>query len=385
MVRRMSSGLLAGVVLLVLGGCGGQQAGVETPVASPTTQVNPTSITVDIPMTPQPRPTLVPYCEVIGAGKVCNEFLTFWNLGGGLARYGPPISEPFYEVSEQDGNTYLVQYFTNSMIALARAGASNYIGSGFVLVHTRLGSIIYNRKYPGGAPNQKVSSGKGGIDFGQYRLDGAFLRFWSNTFGGKAMDGSELYGNPISNEFAEKNEIISKLFTVQYFEDAAFEAHPENMPPDDVQFVPLGQYELNYRYPKGIPNNATPTPRPYVTPESGYGCWRSADMPDATSKPTVPLADAEKAAREHFEQVQRTSPAASIAGTLGEIASSRYINVDISGPTSDMAFYRDAWYLSFTRLPDKPSPGTTYRFFVFIDGATGQVLPGCDGFIDGMT
>jgi len=39
------------------------------------------------------------------------EFVSYWNRYGGLPIYGYPISEPFYEVNQADGRTYLVQYF----------------------------------------------------------------------------------------------------------------------------------------------------------------------------------------------------------------------------------------------------------------------------------
>jgi LPXTG-site transpeptidase (sortase) family protein len=38
-------------------------------------------------------------------------FLSFWQNNGGLATFGYPISEPFPQVSEIDGQTYMVQYF----------------------------------------------------------------------------------------------------------------------------------------------------------------------------------------------------------------------------------------------------------------------------------
>ncbi len=39
------------------------------------------------------------------------QFVARWESTGGLAVYGYPISEPFYEVSPTDQKTYLVQYF----------------------------------------------------------------------------------------------------------------------------------------------------------------------------------------------------------------------------------------------------------------------------------
>ena len=40
-----------------------------------------------------------------------NSFKDYWELHGGLALYGYPISEEFYEVNPDDGETYVVQYF----------------------------------------------------------------------------------------------------------------------------------------------------------------------------------------------------------------------------------------------------------------------------------
>ena len=39
------------------------------------------------------------------------EFVGYWEDHGGLAIYGYPISEPFYETNAADGKSYLVQYF----------------------------------------------------------------------------------------------------------------------------------------------------------------------------------------------------------------------------------------------------------------------------------
>ncbi|HEX2910265.1 MAG TPA: sialidase family protein [Chloroflexia bacterium] len=40
-----------------------------------------------------------------------NTFKEYWEKNGGLAIYGYPISEEFYEVNPDDGKTYVVQYF----------------------------------------------------------------------------------------------------------------------------------------------------------------------------------------------------------------------------------------------------------------------------------
>lgn len=42
---------------------------------------------------------------------IAPEFVGYWQRRGGLAIYGYPISEAFYEVNPADGQSYLVQYF----------------------------------------------------------------------------------------------------------------------------------------------------------------------------------------------------------------------------------------------------------------------------------
>src|SRR5437588_7343141 len=68
-------------------------------------------------------------------------------------------------------------------------------------------------------------------------LAGGFLDYWTRH-GGLAQ-----FGYPISNEMAEKSDTDGKTYTVQYFERAVFEYHPENHPPYDVLLSLLGVFE----------------------------------------------------------------------------------------------------------------------------------------------
>jgi len=43
--------------------------------------------------------------------SLSGDFLQYWRANGGLAVFGYPLSEPFQEVSRDDGKSYLVQYF----------------------------------------------------------------------------------------------------------------------------------------------------------------------------------------------------------------------------------------------------------------------------------
>src|SRR2546425_10714 len=65
-------------------------------------------------------------------------------------------------------------------------------------------------------------------------VQGKFLAYW-NAHGGLPQQGF-----PISEEFQERSDLNGKTYTVQYFERAVFEAHPENKTPYDVLLSQLG-------------------------------------------------------------------------------------------------------------------------------------------------
>jgi len=76
-----------------------------------------------------------------------------------------------------------------------------------------------------------------------HEVCGAFREYWEQH-GGLAQQGY-----PISGEFTEVSGLNGKPYTVQYFERAVFEAHPENQPPYDVLLSQLGA--LRYREKTG--------------------------------------------------------------------------------------------------------------------------------------
>ena len=73
-------------------------------------------------------------------------------------------------------------------------------------------------------------------------VSGTFLDYW-NTHGGLAQQGF-----PISEEMDEESDTDGKTYTVQYFERAVFEYHPENEAPNDVLLSQLGTFQYNSRY-----------------------------------------------------------------------------------------------------------------------------------------
>ena len=76
---------------------------------------------------------------------------------------------------------------------------------------------------------------------------GAFLAYWQQN------GGLPQQGFPISEEMTEKSDTDGKFYTVQYFERAVFELHPENKPPYDLLLSLLGNFDYKRKYPSGAP------------------------------------------------------------------------------------------------------------------------------------
>lgn len=91
---------------------------------------------------------------------------------------------------------------------------------------------------------------------------GRFLEYWQ-TNGGLAQQGL-----PLSDAFQEKSDIDGKTYTVQYFERAVFEAHPENQRPYDVLLSLLGTEKFKAKYPNGP--GASPAPAPTASTPGAY-------------------------------------------------------------------------------------------------------------------
>jgi hypothetical protein len=95
------------------------------------------------------------------------------------------------------------------------------------------------------------------------QLCGRFLQYWQQN------GGLPQQGYPISNEFSEVSELNGQPYTVQYFERAVFEMHPENRPPYDVLLSQLGRFQFDRKYPGGEPGAPSPTPAPPPPPAVG--------------------------------------------------------------------------------------------------------------------
>ncbi len=80
-----------------------------------------------------------------------------------------------------------------------------------------------------------------------HTVSGQFLAYWQDH-GGLAQQGY-----PLSEEFAEVSPLNGQSYTVQYFERAVFEKHPENQPPFNILLSQLGTFRYKAKYPTGAP------------------------------------------------------------------------------------------------------------------------------------
>src|SRR3954449_12403587 len=84
-------------------------------------------------------------------------------------------------------------------------------------------------------------------------VEGRFLDYW-NSHGGVMQQGY-----PISDEMQEQSETDGRTYTVQYFERAVFELHPENAAPYDVLLSLIGASQYERKYPPGAPSQQPDT------------------------------------------------------------------------------------------------------------------------------
>ncbi|HUS13905.1 MAG TPA: N-acetylmuramoyl-L-alanine amidase, partial [Chloroflexia bacterium] len=132
-------------------------------------------------------------------------------------------------------------YFERAVFELHPENAAPYD-----ILLSQLGSFQYRQKYPSGAPGQHASPAPGAQLFAATgkRVGGAFLAYW------QAHGGLAQQGYPISEEFTETSDLDGHPYTVQYFERAVFERHPENAPPYDILLSQLGTLRYQQHPPR---------------------------------------------------------------------------------------------------------------------------------------
>ncbi len=179
-------------------------------------------------------------------------FLAFWRQNGGLRILGYPITEEFRE------GGVVVQYFERARLEYYPDPA----GVGRVLVG-RVGAELKAARSGGPfeplAPETLGESGDERVYFPEtgHTLAYGFLNFWRQN------GGIAIFGYPISEEFTENG------ITVQYFERARFEYHPEYR--GTPQEVMLGRIGAELAAAKGLAT--APAQRIGQAPDYAEGLW----------------------------------------------------------------------------------------------------------------
>ncbi len=155
-------------------------------------------------------------------------FRSFWQSHGGLAQFGFPLTAEFSEQNPTDGQYYTVQYFERERFEYhpELAGTPYEVELGLLGVQLTAQRLL-DTVAPFISNAQRLY-----FPETQHSLKASFKLYWQN------QGGLAIYGYPISEEIQEGG------FTVQYFERARFEYHPENQPPYDVLLGLLGTQTL---------------------------------------------------------------------------------------------------------------------------------------------
>ena len=171
-------------------------------------------------------------------------FYAYWRQHGGLALFGYPLSREI-EVELEDGKTYTVQYFERARFEHHPENAApNDVLLG------QLGRAVHPADPP-------VSPKRDGFNTyvpeTGHNVEKRFLGVWGR--GGVAQ-----FGYPLGEEFTERLADGNE-YTVQYFERARFEWHPEVADPQyRVQLGQLGRQLYTARAEPPLPQS----------PASGY-------------------------------------------------------------------------------------------------------------------
>lgn len=175
------------------------------------------------------------------------EILPYWDANGGLAVYGFPIGTAADVVV--DGVTVRRQYFERHRIEVHPQAAPYHIQLGRVgaeELQARYG--VENLQNHEAAVEQQLGSQRGCHFFAEtgHAVCGALWSYWQAH--GVSLDARRgwsysenlaLWGFPLSGELTETNDGVT--VTVQYFERARLELHPENSAPYNVLSGLLGR------------------------------------------------------------------------------------------------------------------------------------------------
>lgn len=157
---------------------------------------------------------------------VGHDFLKFWHVYGGLQAFGYPLGP------EQTSNGVLVQQFERARFEwrpelLKEDGPVPGVALS-LLGQQRAAQL--NLSWP---PGPDPGRGKYYKETGQ-AVQGGFYEYWQNN------GGERVFGQPISPEVQLQSPVDGKIYTMQYFQRARMEYHPELPPGHQVILGAVG-------------------------------------------------------------------------------------------------------------------------------------------------
>ncbi len=114
-----------------------------------------------------------------------------------------------------------------------------------------------------GSYQSQAASGERYFPETGHAIKGAFQAYWEQH------GGLERFGYPLSDELSEVSDLNGQTYTVQYFERAEFEHHPENAAPYDVLLTQLGTLRLKELYPRPQRFERMSNDSPTLFPQTG--------------------------------------------------------------------------------------------------------------------
>jgi hypothetical protein len=153
-------------------------------------------------------------------------FAEYWAKNGGLSIFGYPITPDF-----EQGNSR-VQWFERARFEVpTTATSAQQVTLGLLGLDAR-NKIVDPPLASPPAPDRRFFAETG------HSLGGAFRAYW------EARGGIAIFGLPITEEIVENGR------TVQYFERARFEFHPESPPDQQVQLGQIGRQQWEKSGPR---------------------------------------------------------------------------------------------------------------------------------------
>jgi spore germination protein len=165
-------------------------------------------------------------------------FYRYWRQNGGLARFGFPLTEEFEEADPATGTRRVVQYFERARFEYNASLA----GTPFEVQLGHLGRWALERA-PMLPPGPRPAP-PGALVFPETgrSIQQGFRAYW------EANGGLAQFGLPLTDEYVEIDPWTGLGQTVQYFERARFEYHPQLEPAGQaIQLTLLGRAMLRER------------------------------------------------------------------------------------------------------------------------------------------